>query len=87
MEIKKPFLIMKEMALGVKRCKVAGAFDPLVAVKIDPSRVKKYPVWKGSKNSEREGGNDGCQTDKNGADVKAGWAAYKRDMPQDWHIA
>ena len=67
-------------------CKVAGNFDPLVAVNFDPPEVKKYPVWISNKISYQEGGNDERKTDKRSKDDEAGRAANTGYLPQGRYI-
>ncbi|MFA5162568.1 MAG: hypothetical protein WC421_10020, partial [Elusimicrobiales bacterium] len=48
-------------ASTILACKVAGKFDPEVAVNFDPPEPKSYPVWENA-NFGQEGGDDERQT-------------------------
>jgi hypothetical protein len=59
-----------------RHCKVAGNFDPVVAVNFDPPEANRYPDRKCLKKTYQEGGNDERAADKRSAYDEAGGVAY-----------
>jgi len=68
-------------------CKVAGKFDPAVAVNFDPPEPKSYPVWEKAKDSGQEGGHDERQTDKRSPNDAARRLADTGYLPESGDIA